>query len=101
MGAGSRFYFKPAEGEHIETEIHIDEEKRSAIFGTVHGNDKKAVEDAMAVLFRADDPDTPVTYQFTDTEGHFCFGPVESGVLYLVKIFKNSEKIRELEITAK
>ena len=30
--------------------------------------------------------------------GHFIFGPLESETLYLVKVYKDSIKLRELEI---
>ena len=33
-------------------------------------------------------------------KGKFSFGPIEGNVLYLIKVYKNSIKIRELEIIA-
>jgi protocatechuate 3,4-dioxygenase beta subunit len=100
MSSVAKFYFKPAEGEHVETTISIDEEKAAAVCGTVRDREGAVVEGALVLLFRSGQDKTLIDRQFTDDEGQFSFGPIEGNVLYLIKIYKNSIKIRELEIIA-
>lgn len=100
MSASSKFYFKPARGEQIETTVHIEPDMRSAICGTVREKQDKAVEGALVLLFKAGQEVSLLGRQFTDEEGQFYFGPIESEMLYLIKVFKNNIKIRELEIVA-
>ena len=101
MSAGTEFFFRPAEGEYIETVVYIEQEKASAICGKVkYEGDKGAVNEALVLLFRAGGEKELVDRQFTNVEGQFYFGPIESNELYLIKIYKNNVKIRELEIVA-
>lgn len=100
MSAGAKFYFKPAEGEHIETTVSIDAEKAAAVFGTVRGMGGEVQPDALVLLFRATGELKLIDRQFTDADGQFYFGPIEGGILYLIKIYKNDVKVRELEIVA-
>ncbi len=54
----------------------------------------------MVLLFRSGQDKKLVDRQVTDEEGQFSFGPIEGNVLYLIKVYKNSVKLRELEIIA-
>ena len=96
----SKFYFKPAEGEHIETTVKIEPEKAAAICGTIRDKGGAAVENALVMLFRSGQDKKLLDRQFTDEEGQFSFGPIEGNILYLIKVYKNSVKLRELEIIA-
>jgi hypothetical protein len=100
MSSVAKFYFKPADGEHIETEVNVEPEKAAAICGTVRDRAGFLVEGALVLLFRSGQERKLVDRQFTDEEGQFFFGPIEGNVLYLIKVYKNSVKIRELEIVA-
>lgn len=100
MSSTAKFYFKPAEGEHIETTVKIDQEKAAAVCGTVVDKAGAAVEGALVLLFRSGQDKKLIDRQFTDDEGQFSFGPIEGNVLYLIKVYKNSVKVRELEIFA-
>jgi hypothetical protein len=95
-----KFYFKPSEGEHIETSVQIEQEKAAAICGTVRDKTGAAVPEALVLLFRSGPAQKLVDRQFSDEEGQFSFGPIEGNVLYLIKVYKNNTKIRELEIIA-
>jgi hypothetical protein len=96
----AKFYIKPAEGEHIETTVKIEQEKAAAVCGTVRDKGGAAVEGALVLLFRSAQDKKLVDRQITDEEGQFAFGPIEGNVLYLIRVYKNSVKIRELEIVA-
>lgn len=100
MSSVAKFYFKPAEGEHIETTVKIEQEKAAAICGTVKDRGGTAVEGVLVLLFKSGQEKRLIDRQFTDDEGQFSFGPIEGNVLYLIKAYKNSVKIRELEIVA-
>ncbi len=100
MSSVGKFYFKPSEGEHIETTVKIEPEKAAAVCGTVLDKTGAAVPDALVLLFRSGKDKKLIDRQFTDQEGQFSFGPIEGNVLYLIKVYKNSMKIRELEIIA-
>jgi hypothetical protein len=95
-----KFYFKPSEGEHIETTVKIEQEKAAAVCGTVRDQAGAAVAGALVLLFRSGQDRKLLDRQFTDDEGQFSFGPIEGNILYLIKVYKNSIKIRELEIVA-
>ena len=99
MTGYAKFYFKPATGEQIETIVHTETDKRTAICGTVLDNDEAPVENALVLLFRLGGEKEELIYRmFTDKAGYFVFGPLEYDVLHLIKIYKNSVKLRELEI---
>ncbi len=100
MSSVAKFYFKPAEGEHIETTVKIEQEKAAAICGTVKDKGGTPVEGALVLLFKSGQDKRLIDRQFTDDEGQFSFGPIEGNMLYLIKVYKNSVKIRELEIIA-
>ena len=99
MSASTKFYFKPGENELIQTVVHIKPDARSAIQGYVRDMDDRAIPDALIMLFESGTDDLKlVTQTFTDDAGMFFFGPLNSGRLHLIKVFKDTVKIRELEI---
>jgi hypothetical protein len=100
MSSIGKFYFRPSEGEHIETAVQIEQEKAAAICGTVRDKAGAAVPEALVLLFRSGPDRKLIDRQFSDDEGQFSFGPIEGNVLYLIKVYKNNTKIRELEIVA-
>jgi hypothetical protein len=53
LSSVAKFYFKPAEGEHIETTVKLEQEKLAAVCGTVRDKGGAAVEGALVLLFRA------------------------------------------------
>ncbi len=100
MSGFAKFYFRPAEGEQIRTAVHIEPDCRSALCGVVLDAAEKPVPDALVLLLRASDgggDDTILAYCFTGPDGSFVFGPLEGNALYLVRIFKSSVRLRDLE----
>ncbi|MDR3209256.1 MAG: hypothetical protein LBT36_01320 [Oscillospiraceae bacterium] len=91
----AKFYFKPGEGAHIETTVTLRPETPAAICGVVTDGERPA-KDALVLLFRADDLRF-LDRGFTDEDGHFFFGPLESDELYLVKIHKAGTETRRVE----
>jgi len=100
MSKKTKFYFKPAPGEQIETKIQIDHDLRSSIYGTVVDLEGAPISGALALLFRAGEAQTPLSQFYTDEDGQFVFGDLFGDTLYLIKIFRSNRKIRELEIMA-
>ena len=102
MSTYTRFFFRPSSGEQVSTAISLGAQEHSAVCGRVTGAESEPVEDALVLLFRvAEDGAPELLSQFcTDSDGHFIFGPLEGEVLYLIKVFKNNLKLRELEIRA-
>lgn len=100
MSTYPKFYFRPSRGEQINTVISPAEDAASSICGRVVDARGKAVDRALVLLFRADEGDAPemLARSVTDEDGHFLFGPLEPEELYLVKVFKNDAKLRQLEI---
>jgi protocatechuate 3,4-dioxygenase beta subunit len=103
LSATTKFYVRPGENERIETAVRLDPEARSTIHGTVRDKDGRPLEDAAVLLFvTGNHPDELRLFSqtFTDDNGQFFFGPLEPGRLYLVKLFQNAVKTRELELVA-
>ncbi len=100
MSAFSKFYFKPTKGEWIQTTVSPDSDSDSGIYGTVEEKGK-AVKDALVLLFRAEGEITGgfISAVITGSEGEFAFGPLIPGQLYVIKVFKDQLKLRELEIS--
>ncbi|MDP4109949.1 MAG: carboxypeptidase-like regulatory domain-containing protein [Bacillota bacterium] len=99
MSAQSSFYIKPAEYEQIETVVHIKQETRPGLIGSVTETESVPAQDAFVALFEVleENKDRLVATAYTDRDGRFIFGPLEAGRLYLVRISKNSEKLRQIE----
>ena len=95
------FYFNSGENQQIETIVHISPDSRSAIYGYVKDQADNPIQDALVLLFETgvslDDLSLSARV-FTDELGQFVFGPLISNRLYYIKVYKNTAKIRELEI---
>ena len=108
-----KFYFRPLPGEQVQTDFTPAQETRAAICGRVL--DPAAPVEEVARLVRLmgghrveegdlngsvlSDADLALISRFvTDGDGHFIFGPLEGGTLYLIKVFRDDVKLRELEI---
>jgi len=104
MGSRSvNFNFTPGENEQIETVITIPEERRSIIHGVVKNHCNKVVKDAIVKLYECtnhhdDQSLKPITHTFTDDCGQFVFGPLWACKDYVIKVWLNDVKIRELII---
>ena len=95
----TKFYFKPGQSEQIETTIRLRQDSRSVIHGYIKDTSGEPFADAAVLLFEAQERGDPrlISQMFTDEFGQFLFGPLEAGQLYLVKVFKNTMRVRELE----
>ncbi len=98
-----KFSFTPGENEQIETIIRVPEESRSVIHGVVKDHKNRNVQDAVVKLFEVLNPQEdcklkPITHAFTDECGQFLFGPLTACKQYVIKVWINNIKIRELII---
>jgi hypothetical protein len=50
------------------------------------------------VLLYGEDEAEPLAQAFTDAQGRFCFGPIPGDRLYIINIYRDSARIRTLEI---
>lgn len=96
-----KFDFKPEENEQIEAVIKIPKEPRSVIHGIVKDSKDKIVKDAVVKLFELPDPSCPcdlipLTHTFTDECGQFLFGPLSPKKHYIIKVWINNIKIRQI-----
>ncbi|MDR1131894.1 MAG: carboxypeptidase-like regulatory domain-containing protein [Oscillospiraceae bacterium] len=100
MSAFAKFYFRPAKGEKIHTVVTPQADESCGICGKVtdgQGN----TEGALVLLFETRGQETGklAASVVTDEDGEFAFGPLAAGELYVIKIYKDSMKLRELEIS--
>jgi len=100
VGAFAKFYFRPSKGEKIHTVVTPKEDESGGIYGKV-ADGERAIKGALVLLFETQGQETAKLFAtaFTDEEGDFAFGPLQAGELYLIKVYKDSLKLRELEIT--
>jgi len=100
MGIYSRFYFRPARGEQVNTSLSPETDRTASLCGRVTDGRGGAVEGAVALLFLPSEngPPTLLDRTVTDADGHFIFGPLEGETLYLVKLYKGGLRLRTLEI---
>lgn len=99
-----KFKFTPEENEQIEAVIKVAEEKRSVIHGLVVDCKNKPIKNAVVKLLLIKDTNCPhilhpLTHTFTDEYGQFLFGPLCPHKCYVIKVWYNDIKIRELIIT--
>jgi len=95
------FDFKPEENEQIEAIIKMPREPRSVIHGIVKDDKDKIIKDAVVKLFELPNPAcpcdlVPLTHTFTDECGQFLFGPLSPRKTYVIKVWINSVKIRQV-----
>lgn len=100
MSAFAKFYFRPSKGEKIHTVVTPKEDDVCGICGKVTDGER-AVKGALVLLFFASGQETGklLSSVTTDEDGEFAFGPLIDGELYVIKVYKDSLKLRELEIT--
>lgn len=100
MSAFAKFYFRPSKGEKIHTVVIPKEDESCGIFGKV-SDGERGVKGTLVLLFETDGQEAGklVASNVTDEDGQFAFGPLAAGELYLIKVYKDSLKLRELEIT--
>ena len=95
----SKCYFKPGENELVRTKIYIEPKDYCAFQATVLYPDGTPVAGALALLYEADGGELiQAGFGVSDSEGRVIFGPLPSSRLYLARVYKNSVKLREIEI---
>ncbi|MCL1820552.1 MAG: carboxypeptidase regulatory-like domain-containing protein [Oscillospiraceae bacterium] len=102
MSSNANFYIRPGANERIEVHIGLTPDERSAVHGVVRDNGGLPVSNALVMLFETGENPEDLTHTsqiFTDETGRFAFGPLTAGMLYMIKVYKDSVKLRELEIT--
>lgn len=97
------FDFKTQENEQIETIVKVPKEPRSVIHGIVKDYKDRIIQDAVVKLFELPDPShpcklIPLTHTFTDECGQFLFGPLTPCKHYVIKVWIDDVKIRQLII---
>jgi len=100
VSAFAKFYFRPSKGEKIHTVVTPKEDDSCGICGKVTDGER-AVKGAVVLLFETKGQETRklISSFTTDEDGEFAFGPLVNGELYVIKVYKDSLKLRELEIT--
>jgi hypothetical protein len=96
----SQFYFRPAKGEWIQTVVTPEDEASGGIYGRVEAKGA-GIKDALVLLFISEGERAGAFLSAVTTGegGEFAFGPLVPGQLYMVKVFKDGLKLRELEIS--
>ena len=97
----TQFYVRPGAGERITAEVCLEQDERSALYGTVRDGPGRPLPGALVMLMELAEPGGTPAFRaatFTDEDGQYYLGPLASGALYRVKVFYQSVKIRELEI---
>lgn len=99
VSAYAKFYFRPSKGEKIHTVVTPKEDESCGICGKVTDGEK-IIKGAVVLLFSTDGQNTGklLSSVTTDEDGEFAFGPLIEGELYVIKVYKDSLKLRELEI---
>ena len=102
-----KFEFCPDENEQIEATVIVPKETRSVIHGIVKNYKNKTVKDAVVKLYEVIDftdrenyTVKPITHTFTDEFGQFLFGPLCAKKHYIIKVWINDIKVREIVISA-
>lgn len=100
MSAFAKFYFRPSKGEKIHTVVVPRADDSCGIFGRVTDGEVP-ISGAFVLLFETEGTQAGplVSSVTTDEDGAFAFGPLEESKLYLVKVYKDGVKLRELEIS--
>jgi protocatechuate 3,4-dioxygenase beta subunit len=97
-----KFNVVPDENEQIDAIIKMPKEPRSVIHGVVLDECNKPMKDAVVKLLKEYKHDAkrlePITHTFTDEHGQFLFGPLCPHEKYVIKVWINHVKIREIII---
>ncbi len=97
MNAFSKLYFRPGEGELIETVVRPTPDSRCAVCGTVVDGGGAPVPEALVLLFDAgEEPPRLLSGCFTEESGAFAFGPLTPGRLYFLRGYKSEPRLRRL-----
>lgn len=96
-----KFEFTPEENEQIEATIIVPQETRSVIHGVVKDLKNCIIKNAVVKLFKVSICCEkyrlkPIGHTFTDESGEFLFGPLCSKENYVIKVWVNDIKIKEL-----
>lgn len=99
----TKFKFTPEENQQIEATIILPKESRSVIHGVVKNHKKCNVENAVVKIFEVAEQGgknilKPIGHTFTDELGQFLFGPLAPNRHYIVKVWVNDIKIKEMII---
>ena len=98
-----KFEFTPGENQQIEATIIMPKETRSVIHGLVKDYKNCIIKNAVVKLFEVVEHCgkyklKPIGHTFTDECGQFIFGPLVPKVNYVIKVWVNDIKIKELVI---
>lgn len=97
-----KFSVTPDENEQIHAVVKVPKESRSVIHGIVIDECNKPLKDAVVKLLKESKHDPKrleaITHTFTDEHGQFLFGPLCPHVKYVIKVWVNHVKIRDLVI---
>lgn len=96
-----KFNVTPEENEQIDAVIKVPNETRSVFHGVVIDKHNRPIHNAVVKLLIMDCKNKhlePVTHTFTDEDGEFLFGPLCAHVQYVIKIWTNHVKTREIVI---
>jgi hypothetical protein len=97
-----RFAFTPNQSERIEAVVTVPKEQRAVLHGTVYDMDGKRIPDAVVRLFLCSgDALEPTADTFTDGDGEFVFGPIETESSYVVKVYVGGVTLREITVRPK
>lgn len=91
----------PKENQQIEAIIKLPVEKRAVIHGTVLDSCGNPVADAVVKLLQVVEGcklPVPLTHTFTDQYGQFLLGPLCPNVKYMIKVYKDTIKIKYLPL---
>lgn len=103
MSNNIAFEFKSNLDEDIEFIINLPKKNKTIIDGFVKDNNNKIITGAFIKLYTVSKIHNsyslhPLCVTYSDTYGYFLFGPVNIGENYLVEIWFNKKKIKELFI---
>lgn len=94
--------FKSGENEQIKTMIKIPKEKRSIVYGMVIDYNGQIAKDAVVKLFEVTNQPNklkPLTHTFTDEQGQFLFGPINANKKYVIKVWYDNVKTKQITVT--
>jgi uncharacterized GH25 family protein len=96
-----KFNFQPGENEQIDAVIKVPQETRSVFHGFVIDENNKPIKNAVVKLLIEDSTNKrfqPVTHTFTDSNGEFALGPLCAHMKYVIKIWDNNVKTKQIVI---
>ncbi len=94
-----RFAFSPQQNERIEAVVTAPRQLCSIVHGTVLDLEGLRIRQAVVRLFSGIKDDLkPVADTLTDDDGEFVLGPLEAEKNYVIKVYTDGVKLRELTI---